>query len=245
MRMWSDDEIFQLFKSVEQTKESGKAIRLAFEVHAREFGRKPNSVRNFYYHEVDSLKEDFEKRKRLGIKLENHAKSHFVGFSENEEEKLVEEIDKMRLSGCSVRQACRKLSGGDLGLMTRFQNKYQNIKKSELKKSNIIKFQNVKRELSERDINSLFMGLVQLIKKTAEEDVENKLLDKKRSSEYLLKKAFCDLRKKDEQIFELQNKLEVLKNENKNLLKRLESEQKSQKLKKILKHSRPEQIMEV
>jgi len=243
--MWSDDEIFQLFKSVEQTKESGKAIRLAFEVHAREFGRKPNSVRNFYYHEVDSLKEDFEKRKRLGIKLENHTKSHFVEFSENEEEKLVEEIDKMRLSGCSVRQACRKLSGGDLGLMTRFQNKYQNIKKSELKKSNIIKFQNVKRELSEKDINSLFMGLVQLIKKTAEEDVENKLLGEKRSSENLLKKAFCDLRKKDEQIFELQNKLEILKNENKNLLTRLKSEQKSQKLKKILKHSRPEQIMEV
>ena len=243
MRNWKDDEIIQLFKCVEHAKEDGKPIKFAFEMHAKTFGRKPNSVRNFYYHEVDNLSE--EKAKGLGIDLENHKKSHFVEFSESEESWLVEEIDKLKLSGCSTRQACKNLSGGDLVLMTRMQNKYQNIKKEELRKSNIIKFRNIKRELSEKDINSLFMGLVQLIRKTAIEDVESKFRLEKSSSEALLQKAFLDLTKKDGEICDLQSKIQKLKIENQKLLKRLEGEPKAQKLKKILKHSKPQSIMEV
>ena len=245
MRNWRDKEIVKLFNCVEETKENGRPIKNAFESHARDFGRKANSVRNFYYHEIDNLSQDVAKAKKMGIRLEKHKKTHFVGFSEDEEEKLIEEIDKLKLSGCSTRMACKTLSNGDLALMTRMQNKYQNIKKTELRKNNIIKFRNVKQELSEKDINSLFFGLVQLIKKTAVEDVENKMKIEKHSSEALLQKAFCDLNKKESEIFELQEEIKQLKNENQKLQKRLENEQKTQNFKKMLKHSKQQEILEV
>ena len=163
-------------------------------------------------------------------------------FDEKEEEKLLNDVSEMVANGKSVRAACQILSGGNLSLMTRLQNKYQNSKKKE---SNVIPFRQKQKLLTENDINSLFMGLVKLIKKTAIEDFMEKTKLEKQSSSFLLKKAFLDLNKKDKQIADLRADFEKLKEENKTLLTQLEkSASKNDALKQHLLKNKGENFLE-
>ncbi len=242
MKLWNDDEVKSLFNEVEYCKNNQQALRMAFVLHAKKFKRKPNSVRNYYYKEVDNLASNEQRCKRLGIALEKHQKTHFVAFDEKEEEKLLKDVSEMVASGKSVRAACQILSGGNLSLMTRLQNKYQNSKKKE---SNVIPFRQKQKLLTENDINSLFMGLVKLIKKTAIEDFMEKTKLEKQSSSFLLKKAFLDLNKKDKQIADLRADFEKLKEENKTLLTQLEkSASKNDALKRHLLKNKGENFLE-
>ncbi len=242
MKLWNDDEVKSLFNEVEYCKNNQQALRMAFVLHAKKFKRKPNSVRNYYYKEVDNLASNEQRCKSLGIELEKHQKTHFVAFDEKEEEKLLNDVSEMVANGKSVRAACQILSGGNLSLMTRLQNKYQNSKKKE---SNVIPFRQKQKLLTENDINSLFMGLVKLIKKTAIEDFMEKTKLEKQSSSFLLKKAFLDLNKKDKQIADLRADFEKLKEENKTLLTQLEkSASKNDALKQHLLKNKGENFLE-
>ncbi len=219
MKTWNEIEVKSLFEEVVRCKGEKDALKLAFKNHADKFGRKQNSVRNYYYHEVDNLKNDDLRCKQLGIDLSEHIKNHFIAFDKVGEENLFEEIDKLTKSGMSVRSACLKMSNGDLTLMTRYQNKYQNMKRKMItQNNNIIPFK--QRTLTENDINSLFLGLVKLIKKTAMEEAMNG--QEKQNS--LLKKAFSDLSKKDKQIEDLKIQFESLKKENLLLLKQIKED---------------------
>ncbi len=129
MKIWNDEEVKSLFSCVEQNKAANGSLVRAFALHAKKFSRRPNSVRNYYYHEVDNLLVDKIRAKRLGINLNEHQKSHFENFDKVQEGDLFGEIDSLTKSGLSVRAACLKLSGGDLTKMTRYQNKYQNMKR--------------------------------------------------------------------------------------------------------------------
>ena len=242
MKLWNDDEVKSLFNEVEYCKNNQQALRMAFVLHAKKFKRKPNSVRNYYYKEVDNLASNEQRCKSLGIELEKHQKTHFVAFDEKEEEKLLNDVSEMVANGKSVRAACQILSGGNLSLMTRLQNKYQNSKKKE---NNVIPFRQKQKLLTENDINSLFMGLVKLIKKTAIEDFMEKTKLEKQSSSFLLKKAFLDLNKKDKQIADLRADFEKLKEENKTLLTQLEkSASKNDALKQHLLKNKGENFLE-
>lgn len=212
MKIWSDIEVRDLFVEVENCKQGSGSLRLAFANHADKYKRKTNSVRNYYYKEVDNLKNDKERCLRLKIDISKHEKNHFSEFDDIEENELVEKIENLTRQGMSVRSACLKLSDGDLTVMTRYQNKYQNLKKKNaVNKDNIILFKQRQKLLTESDINSLFMGLVKLIKKTAVEDFMEKTKQEKESSSYLLKKAFMDLGKKDKQIAQIKEEFEQLK----------------------------------
>lgn len=243
MKIWKDDEVKSLFDSVEDCKNAGKSLKIAFELHAKAYKRKPNSVRNYYYKEVDNLKEDNNRCKRLEINLEKHTKNHFTVFGQ-EESDLLHQIDNLTKQGYSVRFACQKLSGGDLALMTRLQNKYQNEKKKQT--GQVIQFRSRQKSLTENEINSLFLGLVKLIKKTAVEDVLEKTKLEKESSAFLLKKAFVDLGKKDKQIAELQENFKLLKSENEKLIAKLEDagKSKNQALKAHLRQKRLAETLE-
>ena len=234
MKIWGDEEVKFLFSEVEKCKDEKLPLREAFSVHAEKFGRKQNSVRNYYYADVENLKKDKARLTRLGISLDKHGKSYFKKFEKDEEEKLLKQIKKFKQSGFSVRQACEKLSGGDLAEMTRLQNKYQNLTKRKMP-DNVIAFKK-ERLLTESDINSLFMGLVKLIRKTAVDELMEKTRIEKESSAYLLKRAFMDLNKKDKQITALRAEFENLKNENRALLEKIEESKflKNEKLKKKL-----------
>ncbi len=234
MKVWNDKEVVDLFKGVEAAKSEQKALKEAFKKHATTYGRKQNSVRNYYYHEVDNLKGDAKRCKRLGINLSVHDKTHFKSFDKTAEEDLFEEIEKLMQEGLSVRSACLKLSKGDLTLMTRYQNKYQNMKRK-LKADNIIQFR--QRILTDSDINSLFLGLVKLIKRNALEEERGK-------GELLLKKAFDELGEKERQIEQLKTEFEKLKTENFKLMKQFKEMDKKRALEIHLNKNRVDKKVE-
>ena len=46
---WTDSETALLMQAVQGSREAGLPVRTAFDDVARQTGRKPNSVRNYYY----------------------------------------------------------------------------------------------------------------------------------------------------------------------------------------------------
>lgn len=231
MKIWNDDEVKALFEQVEKCKTEQTALQEAFILHAKAYGRKPNSVRNYYYKEVDNLSGDESRRKRLGLDLSAHGKTHFVSFEKVQEEELFEKIEELVSQGQSVRSACLTLSGGDLSKMTRYQNKYQNMKRKIEEHAKIIPFKN-KQTLTDADINSLFLGLVRLIKKSAQEQVGNE-------SNQLLKKALADLTKRTTELELLRGEFEMMKKQNQDLLLRLEKIKKDSLAVRITKNRTP------
>lgn len=221
MKCWNDEEVKALFCEVENCKTKQKALREAFVLHAQKFNRKPNSVRNYYYHEIDNLKKDEIRNKKLQVDLSKHIKTHFQNFDKYQEEELFEKIEKYVENGMSVRGACLKLSKGDLLLMTRYQNKYQNMKRK-IQSNNIIPFKQQSRTLSDNEINSLFLGLVKLIKKSAQEEINST----NRVPEQLLKKSIIDLNKENKEISTLKFEYEKLKKENSELLSKIKQNKK-------------------
>lgn len=220
LNRWEDLEVKNLFSEVEETKKKGKAVRQAFIEHAKKHGRKPNSVRNYYYQEVNNLLADNGRVKELGIDISLHQKQEIKFFKEEEEEKIVKSIEALVNQGDSVRQACLKLSGGDVALMLRYQNKYRNhtIKSfNDEKPANILEFKSPQRGLSDSDLNSLFMGLVRLVKKTAIEETSLQLKKEKDSVSFLLKKTLIELHKKEREINILKEDILKLTKENKKL----------------------------
>lgn len=219
MKIWRDEEVKSLFDSVEKCKSCQISLKKAFVEHAGKFGRKPNSVRNYYYHEVDNLKVDKTRCDRLLIDISKHNKISFENFEKEESELLLARVDEMLKKGESVRSACYKLSDGNLTEMTRLQNKYQNLKKKTKNFDNVIKFKQKSKILTDNDINSLFIGLVKLIKKNAIDEYIEKNSKESQAMSVLLKKAFFDLGKKEKELSQLKGDFERLKEENQELSK--------------------------
>ena len=215
--IWRNEEVKSLFEEVEKIKNKNQSLKFAFIAHGEKYQRKPNSVRNYYYHEVDNLKKDKKRLKELKIDLSKHEKNEIKYFSQEEECNLMKEIDKLVKCGVSVRKACMQLSNGDIDLMLRFQNKYRNfISKQKTKETfgnNIIRFRK-RAPLSEGEMQALFMGIVRLVKKNAldeakvlyQRDIERANLE--------LKKTFAMMAEKDRQICNLKDEFSKIKEEN-------------------------------
>ena len=110
---WQKQEIDALQKSIDEAAQTGESLRSVFERMGETLGRKPNSIRNFYYAQVRAQSQE------LGRALP------FETFSPSEVERLVESVLTARAQGMSVRACVRKLAGGDRTLMLRYQNKYR------------------------------------------------------------------------------------------------------------------------
>ena len=216
--IWSNQEVKELFNQVEQTKKSGRPLKDAFIAHAERYTRKPNSVRNYYYHEIDQLGNDLNRLKKLGIDLEKHKKTAIVFFSSNEEQSLMQEITKLIDSGMSVRKACLTLSNGNVEQMLRFQNKYRNYlvkQKSEaIDNTKVIKFTKKKTTLNDNDIQSLFMGLVRLVKRNALEQINDKYKSEFDRVSNELRKAIVEIHNKEKAYSELKNEIAKLQKDN-------------------------------
>ena len=79
-------------------------------------GRKPNSIRNYYY---------------LKIKEEGSPLSTtFIPFPKEETEELIHDMLKGQAEGRSVRSMAMEMGGGDKKLMLRYQNKYRSTIKN-------------------------------------------------------------------------------------------------------------------
>jgi len=111
---WQKQEIEALQKSIDEAEKTGESLRSVFDRLSRELGRKPNSIRNFYYAQI-----------RTQDGGENGRSLPFETFSPGEVEHLVESVLTARAQGMSVRACVRRLADGDRTRMLRYQNKYR------------------------------------------------------------------------------------------------------------------------
>ena len=111
---WKQQEIDALQESITAAEESGESLRSVFEKMSGQLGRRPNSIRNFYYAQI-----------RAGQDGEGARTAPFETFTPDEVEKLVEQVITARAQGMSVRACVRKLADGDRTRMLRYQNKYR------------------------------------------------------------------------------------------------------------------------
>ncbi len=234
---WKDEEVKKLFDFIENGRKNNVPLIKLFSQYAHLTGRKPNSVRNYYYIELEALQEDESRTKKLGIDLSIHKKNDQKEFSDDETRELVMKILQMTSKGISVRKACLTLANGDITQMVRFQNKFRTVvvKQKELfdeclsklqtkdtkyvskRPDNVIAFRNNKTSLTDSDINSLFLGLVKLVKKQAtEQATKNQEIEITRANN-MLRKTLVSLRQKEDEIKSLQKNFKLLSKENEKL----------------------------
>ena len=115
---WSEAENQLLWETAEEAQQQGLPLKAVFDRIAEQTGRRPNSIRNYYYAQV----------REQGDEAKHPAR--FVPFTQQEVDWLMEQVLIARASGQSVRACLQKLSGGDHSLMLRYQNKYRAVIKS-------------------------------------------------------------------------------------------------------------------
>ena len=115
---WSDRENQLLWETADEAQQQGLPLKAVFEQIARQTGRRPNSIRNYYYAQV---------RQHDGGEARP---ARFVPFTQQEVDWLMEQVLVARSAGQSVRSCLQKLAGGDHSLMLRYQNKYRAVIKS-------------------------------------------------------------------------------------------------------------------
>lgn len=235
---WKDEEIIKLFSFVEMKKKQNIPLLTIFADYAKISGRKQNSVRNYYYAELGNLEKDEEKKNRLKIDLSFHSKIKQIPFDKSSEKDIIKKILEKTSKGISVRKACLQLANFDLDTMIRYQNKYRNIVKTnpklledcakELKlenvptsvdstPKNVLFMPKQKTNLTDKDIESLFMGLVRLVKRVANENAQNMVKSQIKDCNFELKKAFAQLTYKDVKIKNLSEQLKDIKTKNQKL----------------------------
>ena len=116
---WSDTENKLLWETADEAQQQGLPLKAVFEQIARQTGRRPNSIRNYYYAQVRDHDGGAERPAR------------FVPFTQQEVDWLMEQVLVARSAGQSVRSCLQKLSGGDHSLMLRYQNKYRAVQSGE------------------------------------------------------------------------------------------------------------------
>ncbi|MDL2226028.1 hypothetical protein LJC20_07570 [Eubacteriales bacterium OttesenSCG-928-M02] len=116
---WKATEQSLLEREVAHVREHGLPLRLAFEAVAKKTGRKPNSVRNYYY---AARKEGY-----LDIKENRVA---FMPFTQAEIEQLVETVLSAQANGKSVRSITMEMGNQERKAMLRYQNKYRSTVKN-------------------------------------------------------------------------------------------------------------------
>lgn len=115
---WSETENQLLWETAEEAQQQGLPLKVVFDRIAEQTGRRPNSIRNYYYAQV----------REQGDSAQHPAR--FVPFTQQEVDWLMEQVLIARAAGQSVRACLQKLSGGDHSLMLRYQNKYRAVIKS-------------------------------------------------------------------------------------------------------------------
>jgi len=115
---WSEDESSLLWQAADEAQAQGLPLKQVFENIAEKTGRRPNSIRNYYYAQM---------RARDGGRARA---ARFVPFTEEEVRALVETVLRHKAEGQSVRACLQQMAGGNHSLMLRYQNKYRSVLRS-------------------------------------------------------------------------------------------------------------------
>lgn len=115
---WQEDETTRLFTAVKEASATGAPLRSVFEALSDDLGRKPNSIRNYYYACL--------RQKPDAAYLRS---APFATFTPEETHHLLRQVLMARGQGISVRSCVMDMAGGDHSLMLRYQNKYRTLLK--------------------------------------------------------------------------------------------------------------------
>lgn len=115
---WSQREANLLWETADEAQQQGLPLKSVFESIARQTGRRPNSIRNYYYAQVQKREGGPERVAR------------FVPFEEDEVRGLMETVLRARARGQSVRSCLSGMAGGEHRTMLRLQNKYRSVLKT-------------------------------------------------------------------------------------------------------------------
>ena len=113
---WQDKETERLFQAVDQAAREGQPLRHVFESLSGELGRKPNSIRNYYYARLRQHPESSVQRA-----------APFQTFTQEEVRALLRQVLMARGQGKSVRSCVMDMAQGDHSRMLRYQNKYRTV----------------------------------------------------------------------------------------------------------------------
>lgn len=216
----------KLFEEILQNPNQNK--NQIFEKLAILWNMNKNSIRNMYYLQLEKMRTDDKLTNKLGIDIKQIKKQEFNLFTEQDKENLIKDILKYQEMGKSVRYACLTLARGEIDEMIRLQNKYRSIynkepeylesvaqkynisyKKSILP-SNVIPFKSKEKSLSDSEINSLFLGLVRLIKTNSIKDVNQAIKDQYRLANTKIRIIESELKKTKEELNEERRKTKKL-----------------------------------
>lgn len=112
---WQEDETRRLFSAVKEASAAGTPLRSVFEQLSGDLGRKPNSIRNYYY---ACLRQQPDAALRT---------APFHLFTPEETHDLLRQVLQARGQGMSVRACVMAMAGGDHSRMLRYQNKYRTL----------------------------------------------------------------------------------------------------------------------
>ncbi len=115
---WQDVETARLFSAVQEANAAGEPLRSVFEALSSDLGRKPNSIRNYYY---ACLRQQPESIRRAPA---------FQPFTPEETHELLRQVLMARGQGVSVRACVTGMAQGSHSRMLRYQNKYRTICKA-------------------------------------------------------------------------------------------------------------------
>ena len=225
---WDISEIKILMNLVSKREE--KSLVEVFENFAKQTNRKTFSVRNFYYKLLELANIDDKIAQVLNKNGIENAEIRTNHFSSTETENLLR-ILLNNENNISVRRACMELAKGDDTLMMRYQNKYRNalkkqpelvsrildelkskqIRVREVEPNNIMVMPLAKQLITEKEIQSLFGGLIRLVKKSAEQEISTQLKREAEFANTALQNSLIDLRRKEILIKELQEQNLILK----------------------------------
>lgn len=115
---WQEDETTRLFTAVKEASATGAPLRSVFEALSDDLGRKPNSIRNYYYACLRQKPDAAYLRA-----------APFATFTPEETHHLLRQVLMARGQGISVRSCVMDMAEGDHSLMLRYQNKYRTLLK--------------------------------------------------------------------------------------------------------------------
>lgn len=242
---WKDEEIVKLFSLIEENNKKNLSTMHSFKQYAKQSGKNPLTIRNFYYSYLKVLKNNTLLCQKLGIDVSKHKIQTFEHFDKMQESELLKKIAEYKENGFSTRSACMKLSDGNAKQMLRIQNKLRNItRKTKQSTTNsldnlktnkqtpktedtkVIQFPtngfNKKSRLTDDEIKSLFMGLVKLVKENADNAEKEKAEKFLEQTEEEKRKRIVELEQKQIEIETLKQQLNELKIKNSSLNKQLE-----------------------
>lgn len=118
---WSETEEKLLFERAQKARERGQPLKSVFDDVARVTGRKPNSIRNYYYARV----------KEGACESAAFHSAAFVPFTREEVRALMRTVLAAQARGMSVRACTLNMGEGDTRKMLRYQNKYRAVVKGD------------------------------------------------------------------------------------------------------------------